>query len=103
MAKPLEAERIQRADKNTWIRLVVNEGRPHLVKRLCEAVGHPVVRLFRASYAGVSVEGMMAGELRELSRAELHEIRTGSTRESRARLPPRRDARRGGARGRHQR
>lgn len=95
MARPLEAEKIQRADKNTWIRLVVNEGRPHLVKRLCEAVGHPVVRLFRASYAGVSVEGMMAGELRELTRAEVHELRTGMARETKAKLPPRRDARRG--------
>jgi 23S rRNA pseudouridine2605 synthase len=102
LAKPLEAERVHRADKNTWIRLVVNEGRPHLVKRLCESVGHPVVRLFRASYAGVSVEGMMAGELRELTRAELHEIRSGNARESRAQLPPRRDARRG-ARGGHRR
>ena len=95
MATPLEAERVQRADRNTWIRLVVNEGRPHLVKRLCEAVGHPVVRLYRASYAGVTVEGMMAGELRELTKAELHELRQGSAKESRAQLPPRRDARRG--------
>jgi 23S rRNA pseudouridine2605 synthase len=95
LAKPLEAEKVQRADKNTWIRLVVNEGRPHLVKRLCEAVGHPVVRLFRASYAGVSVEGMMAGELRELTRAEVKELQGGTARESAAKLPPRRDARRG--------
>jgi len=95
LAKPLEAERVQRADKNTWIRLVVNEGRPHLVKRLCEAVGHPVVRLYRASYAGVTVEGMMAGELRELTRAEVHELRMGQAKEAKAELPPRRDARRG--------
>lgn len=94
MAKPLEAEKVHRADKNTWIRLVVNEGRPHLVKRLCEAVGHPVVRLFRASYAGVTVDGMMAGELRELTVAEVRELRTGSARERKAELPPRRDARR---------
>jgi 23S rRNA pseudouridine2605 synthase len=99
MAKPLEAELVQRAEKNTWIRLVLTEGRPHLVKRLCEAVGHPVVRLFRSSYAGIEVEGMMPGELRELSKAEVHRLKAIGTEDAprapagRA-LPPRRDARR---------
>lgn len=111
MAKPLDAALVSKAEKNTWIRLVLAEGRPHLVKRLCEAVGHPVVRLFRASYAGIDVEGMMAGELRELSAAEVRLVKgkvnsapakgaapgkalaSGKT-DSRAALPPRRDARR---------
>lgn len=94
LATPLEADFVQRADKNTWIKLVVAEGRPHLVKRLCEAVGHPVQRLFRASYAGVDVEGMMAGELRELSSAEVKRLKGGNSAEASGKLPPRRDARR---------
>ena len=94
LAKPLEVERVERAEKNTWIRLVVTEGRPHLVKRLCDAVGHPVVRLFRASYAGIDVEHMMPGELRELSAAEVRALKAGRGEEAGSRLPPRRDARR---------
>lgn len=94
LATPLEADFVQRADKNTWIRLVVAEGRPHLVKRLCEAVGHPVQRLFRASYAGVDVEGMMAGELRELTGPEVKRLKSGTAPEAAGKLPPRRDARR---------
>lgn len=96
MATALEAEVTSITEKNTWIRLVVAEGRPHLVKRLCEAVGHPVVRLFRASYAGVGVEGMMPGELRELTKAEVRLLTGGGARPGTtpAALPPRRDARR---------
>lgn len=71
MAKPLFAELFEQAEKNTWLKLVVAEGRPHLIKRLCAAVGHPVVRLFRPSYAGVGVEGLRPGELRNLTRAEV--------------------------------
>jgi 23S rRNA pseudouridine2605 synthase len=100
IARPLEAALVSHTEKNTWIRLVVAEGRPHLVKRLCEAVGHPVQRLFRASYAGVTVDGMMPGELRTLSAAEVRQLRArlltgGKNAEPRAdALPPRRDARR---------
>ncbi len=94
LARPLEVERMEKAEKNTWVRLVLSEGRPHLVKRLCEAIGHPVVRLFRASYAGIGVEGMMPGERRELSRAEVRGLYAGRGPEARVQLPPRRDARR---------
>lgn len=99
MAKPVTAELVSRAIRNTWIRLVLTEGRPHLVKRLCEAVGHPVQRLYRSDYAGVSVDGMMAGELRELSNVELRALQSGKGKDRGAGLPPRRDARRGGIRG----
>ncbi|MBS2024521.1 MAG: rRNA pseudouridine synthase [Deltaproteobacteria bacterium] len=70
-AKALDAGLQAHTPKNTWIRLVVAEGRPHLVKRLMEAVGHPVLKLFRADYGGIDVQGMSPGELRELSRAEV--------------------------------
>ena len=104
MAKPIEAGLVAHAEKNTWIRLVVTEGRQHLVKRLCEAVGHPVQRLFRASYAGIGVDGMMAGEVRELSGAEVRQLKAGLVapqdvagslaNDGGRTLPPRRDARR---------
>lgn len=99
MAKPVTAELVSRAIRNTWIRLVLTEGRPHLVKRLCEAVGHPVQRLYRSDYAGVSVDGMMAGELRELTSIELRALQSGQGKDRGSGLPPRRDARRGGIRG----
>lgn len=93
LAKPVEVEFVESTEKNTWIRLVVDEGRQHLVKRLCDAVGHPVVRLFRASYGGISVDGMMPGDLRPLSPSELKRLRAGDLPNAGSVLPPRRDAR----------
>ncbi|MFZ5471804.1 MAG: pseudouridine synthase [Myxococcota bacterium] len=75
MAKPLSAEVFEKAEKNTWLKLSVAEGRPHLIKRLCAAIGHPVVRLFRPSYAGVGVEGLRPGTLRVLTKAEVESLR----------------------------
>jgi len=56
-ARALEAEGHSRTPKNTWVRVVVAEGRPHLVKRLMEAVGAPVQKLHRADYGGIGVAG----------------------------------------------
>jgi 23S rRNA pseudouridine2605 synthase len=74
-AKALEAAPHERAEKNTWIRIAVGEGRYHLVKRLCEAVGLQVLRLFRPEFGGVSVEGLRPGTFRPLSVEEVRTLR----------------------------
>jgi 23S rRNA pseudouridine2605 synthase len=57
------------------IELVLHEGRKHQVKRMCEAVGHPVSRLHRSSYAGLTVEGLEPGDWRELEPSEVNRLR----------------------------
>src|SRR5215212_3193146 len=39
------------------LELTLHEGRKHQVRRMCEAVGHPVTRLHRNRYAGLGVGG----------------------------------------------
>ena len=56
------------------IELTLHEGRKHQVKRMCEAVGHPVRRLHRRVYAGLTVEGLAPGEWRELSAREVADL-----------------------------
>jgi 23S rRNA pseudouridine2605 synthase len=57
------------------LELTLHEGRKHQVKRMCEAVGHPVVRLHRSRYAGLTLEGLEPGRWRELDQAEVKELR----------------------------
>ncbi len=59
------------------IELTLHEGRNHQVRRMCEAVGHPVVRLSRSRYAGLDLDGLRPGEWRELTRREVAELRRG--------------------------
>ena len=73
-AHALKARRHEAAERNTWIELQIGEGRPHLVKRLCAAVGHPVLRLFRPAQAGVSVAGLAPGQVRPLSPEEVRRV-----------------------------
>jgi 23S rRNA pseudouridine2605 synthase len=74
-ARALDAEVHEKAEKNTWIRIVVGEGRNHLVKRLCEAVGLPVLRLFRPEFGGITVERLRPGHWRDLTPDELEVVR----------------------------
>ncbi|HET8894166.1 MAG TPA: pseudouridine synthase [Gaiellaceae bacterium] len=53
------------------IELVLHEGRNRQVKRMLEAVGHPVVRLHRSAYAGLTLKGLEPGAYRELTREEI--------------------------------
>jgi 23S rRNA pseudouridine2605 synthase len=53
------------------IELSIHEGRKHQVKRMLEAVGHPVTRLHRSRYAGLTTEGLEPGQWRELGAAEV--------------------------------
>jgi 23S rRNA pseudouridine2605 synthase len=59
------------------VELALHEGRKHQVKRMLEAVGHPVVWLRRTRYAGLGVEGLEPGEWRELTAAEVEKLRAG--------------------------
>jgi 23S rRNA pseudouridine2605 synthase len=57
------------------IELTIREGRKHQVKRMCEAVGHPVRGLDRSTYAGLTLDGLEPGRWRELTAAEVASLR----------------------------
>jgi len=57
------------------LELTLHEGRKHQVKRMCEAVGHPVQRLHRSCYAGLMLEGLEPGRWRELEPSEVKRLR----------------------------
>ena len=59
----------------SMIELVLHEGRNRQVKRMAEAVGHPVKRLHRSRYAGLPIEGLEPGRWRELEPSEVKRLR----------------------------
>jgi 23S rRNA pseudouridine2605 synthase len=57
------------------VELVLHEGRKHQVKRMLEAVGHPVRRLHRSRYAGLELGSLEPRAWRELTREEVAKLR----------------------------
>jgi 23S rRNA pseudouridine2605 synthase len=60
------------------VELVLHEGRKHQVKRMLAAVGHPVTRLHRSAYAGLTLEELEPGRWRELTDREVEQLRTAA-------------------------
>lgn len=76
-AQALEAFMLPRTtEANTWIEITVVEGRNHLIKRMCDAIGHPVLKLRRTKFAGLDLEGLRPRRWRHLRRDELRKLRT---------------------------
>ncbi len=65
---------VRRLAPNT-IELTIHEGRNRQVKRMFEAVGHPVRSLHRSRYAGLTLEGLEPGRWRELEPSEVERLR----------------------------
>lgn len=68
--RPAFAERVPAA-KGAWIRIIVNEGRNRLIRRMCEQLGLQVRRLIRTDFAGIQLGGLRPGMYRYLSLDEL--------------------------------
>lgn len=56
------------------IRLVIHEGRNRQVRRMCDAVGHPVQRLVRTRIGSLRDTRLKPGEWRELTQDEVREL-----------------------------
>lgn len=72
---PAKVAILKLRQNNTLVRLTLHEGRKREVKRMCEAVGHPVKTLRRVEFAGVDVTGLRSGEWRYLSHKEIQTLR----------------------------
>jgi 23S rRNA pseudouridine2605 synthase len=60
----------------TVIRLTIHEGRNRQVRRMCEAVGHPVRRLVRIRIGPLQDAHLAPGEWRPLTLAEVRALQT---------------------------
>ena len=56
------------------LRMTIHEGRNRQVRRMCAAVGHPVIRLVRVRIGPVTDSSLAAGSWRELSSEEVRSL-----------------------------
>ena len=68
---PADVERVA----PSRLTVVVHEGRNRQVRRMCEAVGHPVQALRRVRIGPIDDRGLVPGEWRELRPPELRALR----------------------------
>lgn len=66
-----KVELVEAKRSNAVLRITIHEGRNRQVKRMCEAIGRPVLDLMRISFGGLALGDLEPGEWRYLSADEI--------------------------------
>ena len=67
-------EVLESDEKSTWLEIIVTEGRNRLIRRMCEAVDHRVLRLVRVQFATLGLSDLRPGQYRYLRRNEIEQL-----------------------------
>jgi 23S rRNA pseudouridine2605 synthase len=72
LTAPARARRV----RDHVIELTIHEGRNRQVRRMCKAVGHPVLELTRIAFGPLTLGDLKPGAHRRLGDAEVEQLRT---------------------------
>ncbi|SFJ75011.1 pseudouridine synthase [Thermoflavimicrobium dichotomicum] len=75
LTAPAKVRVLASDETSTRLEMIIHEGRNRQVRRMCEAVGHPVLHLIRTRLAFLTLEGLKRGQARELTAAELKRLK----------------------------
>jgi pseudouridine synthase len=82
MTLPAEVA-LKRRGPNSWLEVRIVEGRKHQVRKMFEAIGHPVLKLRRVGYGGLDLGKLPPGSFRHLTTAEVGVLRRSAGAKSR--------------------
>jgi 23S rRNA pseudouridine2605 synthase len=71
---PAKARLAQTTPTGAALEIVIHEGRNRQVRRMCEAVGHPVRRLVRTRFGPLRDHSLAPGQWRPLTQAEIRAL-----------------------------
>lgn len=74
MTAPALVKVLESYKDRTKLEITIHEGKNRQVRKMCEAIGHPVIRLKRVAYAGLSLEGLKPGEWRYITKTEINKL-----------------------------
>ena len=66
----------QPGDRHSMVEVTLHSGRNRIVRRMFDAVGHPVVELVRRSFGPLNLGTLKSGAMRELTKVELGQLLT---------------------------
>ena len=58
----------------SWIKMILTEGKHHQVRKMTAKAGFPTLRLLRHRIEGVTLDGMLPGDMKAYSRTELYPL-----------------------------
>jgi pseudouridine synthase len=71
---PAIVREIRSTGKYTWFELTITEGKNRQVRRMFEAIGHPMLKLVRIRIGGLRLEELAMGQFKVLSRKDAQKV-----------------------------
>ncbi|MBU0674831.1 MAG: rRNA pseudouridine synthase [Proteobacteria bacterium] len=71
---PAQVRILNSNSKQTTLEIIIHEGRKRQVRKMFEAIGHPVVTLRRIKYGQLGLGGLRVGSFRKISQKELENV-----------------------------
>ena len=71
---PSAVREVRSNEKYTWLELTITEGKNRQVRRMCEAVGHPVLKLVRIRMGDLELGDLGIGKFRRLDSSDLKRL-----------------------------
>jgi 23S rRNA pseudouridine2457 synthase len=68
--------RVRKNIPDTWIKLIITEGRNRQVRKMTAAIGFPTLRLIRKRIANICLDNLLPGDVTELTSNEIKELYT---------------------------
>lgn len=68
---PAEARTLKQQPGQTLLELIIHEGRKRQVRRMCAAVGHPILSLTRVQFGCLELGDLPLGQVRQLTGREV--------------------------------
>ena len=104
-ARVVSCSILRQKEKNSWVQVVVTEGRNRLMKRMFSAIGHSVLKLKRVQFGPIQLGNLPFGQFRHLTAEEMERLKkliTNSRRQNAERRTQKAEHRRQNTEGRTQ-
>jgi 23S rRNA pseudouridine2605 synthase len=72
---PCTINKLRLHEKNSWLEVILHEGRYRQVRRMFESIGRFVIKLRRVGYAGLTLGDLPLGQYRRLTPKEVESLR----------------------------
>lgn len=72
---PAQVDTIKIYKDKTLLEIKIHEGRKREIKRMCQAIGHPVITLKRTAFGFLKLQGVAPGKYRFLTPGEVKKLR----------------------------
>jgi pseudouridine synthase len=87
---PAQVQRLADEGANTWLRVIIHEGRKRQVRRMLDAIHHPVIQLRRVRLGPLRLGNLKPGQWRSLTVQEVAALQAASRSGADPASPPRR-------------